>query len=74
MKYQILSGGFPCGQHLIPAGTIIDTTATDQWSMLAKGLPPPLTAMPLDWGTWQTMKELYPGLTHLIVTPAGAER
>ena len=74
MKYQILGGGFPVGQHLIPAGTIIDTDANDQWSNLAKGRPPPLTAMPLDRLTWEWMQKLHPGEKHQIVTPAGKER
>jgi len=74
MRFQILGGGWPVGQFLIPSGTIIDTNVEDQWSTLVKGLRPPLNAMPLDRLTWNWMQGLYPGLTHLIVTPAGAER
>jgi hypothetical protein len=74
MKYQILSGGFPCGQYLIPAGTIIDVFGTDQWSQLVKGLRPPLNVMPLDKYTWEWMKGLYPGETYQILTPPGKER
>jgi len=74
MRYQILSGGWPVGQHLIPAGTVIDTTSNDQWSTLAKGRPPPLNIMPLDLQTWKRLQEIYPDLKHLIITPAGAER
>jgi hypothetical protein len=74
MKYQILSGGWPCGQHLIPAGTIIDTTSNDQWSTLVKHLRPPLNAMPLTKATWLWMKKLHPGETHQILTPPGKER
>jgi hypothetical protein len=73
MLYQLL-GPWPVGQFCIPAGTVINSAGTDQWSQLAKGLPPPLTAMPLDRHTWQRMKELYPDQIHLIVTPAGKER
>ena len=74
MKYQILSGGFPVGQHLIPAGTIIDTDANDQWSSLAKGRPPPLNVMALDKVTWLWLQKLYPGEAHQILTPPGKER
>ena len=74
MRYQILSGGWPVGQYLIPAGTVINTASDDQWSNLAKGRPPPLNSMPLDWETWQKMKKLHPGETHQIITPAGKER
>jgi hypothetical protein len=74
MRYQILNGGFPVGQHLIPAGTIIDLNGTDQWSQLVKGLRPPLNVMPLDRPTWLWLKKLYPGETHQIVTPPGKER
>jgi hypothetical protein len=73
MRYQ-LRGDWPIGQFCIPVGTVIDTDASDQWSSLAKGRPPPLNAMPLNRETWKWMRGLYPGLTHQIVTPAGAER
>jgi hypothetical protein len=74
MLYQITGHGWPIGAHLIPTGTIINSSGTDQWSQLAKDLPPPLNSMPLDWETWQELKRLYPTLIHLIVTPAGKER
>jgi hypothetical protein len=74
MRYQILSGGFPCGQHLIPAGTVIDTTLDDQWSTLVKHLRPPLTVMALDKVTWLWLKALYPEEAHQILTPPGKER
>jgi hypothetical protein len=47
MKYQ-LNGAWPIGQYLIPATTIIDTSAGDDWSRLARGRVPPLNATPLD--------------------------
>jgi hypothetical protein len=73
VKYQLL-GAWPVGQFCIEAGTVIDLSGTDQWSQLVKGLPPPLTAMPLDRYTWEWMKLLHPGETHQIVTPPGKER
>jgi hypothetical protein len=73
MKYQLL-GAWPVQEFCIPAGTIIDTTATDQWSMLVKHLRPPLNAMPLDKYTFEWMQKLYPGEKHQILTPAGKER
>jgi hypothetical protein len=73
MRYQ-LRGDFPVGQYLIPAGTIIDLNGTDQWSMLVKGLRPPLNGMPLDRFTWQWFQRLYPGEKHQIFTPAGKGR
>jgi hypothetical protein len=73
MLYQ-LRGDFPVGQYLIPVGTVINSASTDQWSVLARGHAPPLNCMPLDWGTWQELKRLYPDLIHQIVTPPGKER
>jgi hypothetical protein len=45
MKYRVGSSGFPVGQWLIPAGTLIDTDAADQWSTLCRGLSPPVDAV-----------------------------
>jgi hypothetical protein len=44
MKYQIQGGGWPCGQWLIPDGTIIDGF---EWNgiKLPKGLPPNCRAL-----------------------------
>ena len=60
MLYQITRHGWPIAAHLIPVGTVINSNSTDQWSALARGHPPPLNAMPLDWETWQELKRLYP--------------
>jgi len=73
MKYQLRDHGWPIGQFCIPAGTVIDTDASDQWSTLAKGWPPPLNAQPLDQLTYDRMKKTYPGLAHRIVTVPGAD-
>jgi hypothetical protein len=48
MKYQINQGGFPVGQYLIPAMTVIDSASNDDWSKLARGHTIPINATPLD--------------------------
>jgi hypothetical protein len=73
MRYQLL-GPWPVNQFCIPAGTVIDLSGTDQWSMLVKHLRPPLNGMPLDRYTWEWFQKLYPGEKHQIITPAGKER
>ena len=70
MRFQLL-GPWPVNQFCIPAGTIIEINGTDQWSLLVKGLRPPLNSMPLDKYTWEWLQKLYPGETHQIVTPPG---
>ena len=62
MKFRITGPGWPVDQWLIPAGTLIDTDGTSgQWSMLIRQrkLPPPITATPLDRGTYNLMVQLY---------------
>jgi hypothetical protein len=61
MKFQLAGPGWPVGQFLIPGGTIIDSGASDSWSTLVRGLSPPVSAIPLDQGTYQQMKNLYGG-------------
>jgi hypothetical protein len=75
MRYQITGHGFPVRDRLIPNGTVIDTDAQDDWSTLAKGLPIPLNAMPLDQAAWAAMQSIYSGyLTKWVITGPGVVR
>jgi hypothetical protein len=59
MRYQLRGSGWLIGQWYIPQGTIIDTTASDDWSKLAVGLIPPINGQPLDQATYDFMKSQY---------------
>ena len=54
------------GTWIVPAGTIIDTSIDDQWSRRARGLPPPINAVPLDEEAWQAQLRAYPDQKHLL--------
>jgi hypothetical protein len=56
MLYQ-LRGDWPVSQFCIPAGTVINSAGTDQWSMLVKHLRPPLNVMPLMYPKLKTDAE-----------------
>jgi hypothetical protein len=56
MKYRIFGPGWPVGQHLVPTGTVVDTSV-DEW---AKGLTPPPNCMALDDEAHQAMVKAYP--------------
>ena len=61
MRYQIMGWGFPVGDKLIPVGTIIDHSASDDWSRLAAtagGAPPP-NSTPLDQEAYDLMVKHY---------------
>jgi hypothetical protein len=74
-KYQLTQTGWSIGQWFLPVGTVINTTACkDDFSKLARGLPIPLNAMPLDLETWKEMQAAYPDHVHRILTPAGLPR
>jgi hypothetical protein len=60
MKYQISGGGWPIGQWLVPAGTIIDLDGKadhqlTEWERLAQGRVPPRDAIALDDETYALM-------------------
>jgi hypothetical protein len=61
MRYQLTSP-WPVGAVLIPVSTIIDDSSNDDFSKLARGLSPPLSAIPLDQASWLTFKMIYGGL------------
>jgi hypothetical protein len=71
--YQ-LSGAWPVRDRLIPASTIIDTAGTDDWSRLARGLVPPLNAVPLTQDCWDAMRQHYGEQARWIVTGPGIRR
>ena len=50
MRFQITGQGWPLsgGAALAPAGTIIDASANDHWSLFARGLTIPINCTPLD--------------------------
>jgi hypothetical protein len=58
MKFQITGQGWPLdgGAWLAPAGTIIDATSNDHWSLKARGLTPPINSTPLDDEAWQAQQ------------------
>jgi hypothetical protein len=61
-RFQLDGSGWPVGQFLIPAGTVIDTDAkSDGWSLMCseRGLLPPVTCQPLDAATYELMCGLY---------------
>jgi hypothetical protein len=53
MKYQIGPAGWPIGERLIKAGTIIDTSMIE-WANL-RWVPPPMDAIALDQATYDYM-------------------
>jgi hypothetical protein len=63
MKFQIQREPWVIGAILIPP-TTIDTSASDDWSRLAKGRVPPPNAYALDQETYDLLRTVYP--THQI--------
>jgi hypothetical protein len=66
MRYQITGAGWRVRQHLIPSGTVIDTSASDHWSLLARGRTPPINSVPLDEEAWRTQLAAYGEHKHLL--------
>jgi hypothetical protein len=64
MKFQIQREPWIIGQHLIPPTTIINSSASDDFSRLAKGRVPPPNAAALDQETYNLLRTQYP--THQI--------
>jgi hypothetical protein len=59
MRYQITGAGWRVGQYLIPSGTVINTRATDRWSLFARGRTPPINSTPLDQEAWEAQLAAY---------------
>jgi len=59
MIYQV-GQGWPVADRVIPPGTIIDTDKFDDWSVLAKGKPPPIDAVAMDFEAYDLMMRHYP--------------
>jgi hypothetical protein len=66
MRFRIAGQGWRLGDVLVPADTIIDASADDQWSKRARGLPPPLGAVPLDQEAYEAQLAAYPEHRHLL--------
>jgi hypothetical protein len=71
MRFQITGQGWPLqgGAALAPAGTVIDWSASDHWSLYACGLTPPINATALDAEAWQAQLNAYPEHRHLLGSP-----
>jgi len=65
MKYRVNSP-WQLGAALIPSGVVIDASASDRWSLIAKGKVIPLTAVCLDDEAWQAQLRAYPDQKHLL--------
>jgi hypothetical protein len=66
MKFRITGQGWRLGDALVPANTIIDAGAKDRWSQCARGLPPPLDAVPPDREALEAQVAAYPDHKHLL--------
>ena len=66
MRFRIIGTGWRIGDALVPADTIIDASAKDRWSKLARGLTPPLSAQPLDREALEAQVAAYPDAKHLL--------
>ena len=64
MKFQLVGHGWPIGQYLIPAGTIIDTADPGDpwrwaWQSCLPDKPPPVNALPFDQETYNLLAQVY---------------
>jgi hypothetical protein len=59
MRYQLLEAWPVDRGWLVPAGTVIDASATDMWSTLLGGRVPPLCAQALDQAAYDAMRLAY---------------
>lgn len=68
MRFQITGQGWPLqgGAALAPAGTVIDWSANDHFSVYARGLTIPINATALDDEAWQAQLAAYPDHRHLL--------
>jgi hypothetical protein len=54
------------GTWIVPTGTVIDSASDDQWSVRAKGLTPPLNAVPMDAEAYEAQVREFPEHRHLL--------
>jgi hypothetical protein len=66
MRFKITGQGWRLGDTLVPVDTIIDASANDRWSKRARGLTPPLDAVPLDQDAYEAQLAAYPDHRHLL--------
>ncbi len=68
MRFQLKDYGWFIKDRLLPAGTIIDYRADDDFSRLARSTnaAPPLNAVCLDTEAFTAMQKSYPHHHHLL--------
>jgi hypothetical protein len=73
MQFQLL-GDWPCGQWLVPAGTILDG-ADPRWNGIALPYAMPLNVLCLDQSAYDAMVAFY-GIecNHLLYSAPGIKR
>jgi hypothetical protein len=59
MKFQVNGQGWSVGDVLIPPMTLIDVSANDHASLLARGKIPPPNSTPLDAEAYDVMLKHY---------------
>ena len=63
MRFQLRMHGWPFDQYCVPAGTIIDTSSSDQWSLMIVArnlhLHPPVNSVPLDQAAYDAMRQTF---------------
>jgi hypothetical protein len=72
MRWQIGGGGWPVGQYLIPAGTIIIGKPA-KYNGVDLPFPMPIDAMPLDEEAALLSLSWYPELWHQLTFGAGVD-
>ena len=65
MRYR-LSQAWRVGAVACPAGTVLDFSKPDKWTVLAKGKTIPFNAIPLDDEAWQAQLAAYGEYKHLL--------
>jgi hypothetical protein len=60
MKFKLTEGwSLFGGTWVVPVGTVIDSASDDVWSVRARGLTPPITAVCLDQESWEAQLKAY---------------
>jgi hypothetical protein len=66
MKYQITGAGWRLSGVVCPAGTVLDFSKRDKWTVLAKGKAIPINATPLDAEAHEAQVRAYPDHRYLL--------